>query len=166
MEKINICFGKLCMWSALDWNQKIIRSQTCWRDPRRELTSTKVYGNKLKWGSILKSIGNRRSSSLNLHTMTLLFKLPMWDFITYVWYSQESPIHTWVSSTPHQRTNSPLSESLTKVSSHYQELIHAIEPRCNIRITAQSTPVCHFTKLIHGVHNATPLSHSRTHHRL
>ena len=62
---------------------------TCWGDPRKEPTSTKVHGNKPKWDSILKPIDNRRSSPLDLYTMTLLFKLPMWDFINHVWYSQQ-----------------------------------------------------------------------------
>ena len=71
---------------------------TCWGDPRKEPTSTKVHGNKPKWVSILKPIGNRRSSPLDLYTMTLLFKLPMWDFFTHVWHSQHSVHHATKAS--------------------------------------------------------------------
>jgi len=60
----------------------------------------------------------------------------------------------------------PSTEAFTKVSSHHQELIYTIEPRCSTRITTRSTAACHFTKLVHGVHHATPLSPNRTHHRL
>ena len=44
--------------------------------PRRGPTSTKIYGNKPKKGFILKPIGIRRSSPLDLYTMTLFFQTP------------------------------------------------------------------------------------------
>jgi len=65
---------------------------TCWGDPRKEPTPTKVHGNKPKWGSILKPIDNRRTSPLDLYTMTILFKFTMWDFFTHVWHSQQKAI--------------------------------------------------------------------------
>jgi len=64
---------------------------------------------------------------------------------------------THESLSHHINAQTPLwAEAFTKVPSHHQKLINAIESRYSTRVPTRSTPTCHFTKLVHGVHHATP----------